>query len=91
MPAGATQGAAQVTVKLVPVIVAGAMSSVKTAVMAVLAGTPAVGPGLVVAGTVSATLGRVVSGATPVVNRQTKGFANASPVARLLAPVTVAV
>ncbi len=43
-------------------MVAGAMFSVKTAVIAVLVGAFSVGPGAVVAGTVTVTLGRVVSG-----------------------------
>jgi hypothetical protein len=47
------------------------MSSVKTALIALLVDTPAVGPGAVVAGTVNDTLGRVVSGTTPVLNCQT--------------------
>ena len=45
-------------------IAAGAISSVKTAMIAALAGAPAVGPGIVVAGTVSVTRGRVVSART---------------------------
>jgi len=89
--AGAVHGAAQVSVKVLPVIDAGAMSSVNTAEIALLVATPAVGPGLVVAGTVSETLGRVVSARTPVVKRQTNGAVIARPVARLRAPVTVAV
>src|SRR5688572_4741353 len=67
------------------------MSSVNVAVTAVLAGTPAVGPGVLVAGTVSATRGRVVSGATPVVKLQTYGAAIARLVTLLRAAVTVAV
>ncbi len=63
-------GAAQVTVKLAAVIVAGAMSSVKAATMAVLVAKPVVGPGSVVAGTVVVTWGRVVSGAAAVVKVQ---------------------
>jgi hypothetical protein len=70
VPAGETQGAAQVTVKLDAVIVRGFMSSENTAVIAVLVGAPGVGPGTDVAGTVSITVGRVVLGATPVVNCQ---------------------
>ena len=41
------------TVKLVPVMVEGAMSSVNAAVIAELVGTPVVGPGVVVTGAVS--------------------------------------
>jgi hypothetical protein len=67
------------------------MSSVNTALIAVLVGTPAVGPGDVVAGRVSVTRGRVVSATSPVLNFQTYGTASARPVARLVAPVTVAV
>jgi hypothetical protein len=49
-------------------MVAGDMSSLNAALMAELAGTPVVGPGLSVAGLVSSTLGRVVSTVAPVVN-----------------------
>src|ERR1700676_2439497 len=60
--------------------------------MAVLLGTPAVGPGIVVAGTVIDTRGRVTSeGAATVVNCQVKGPAIARPLARLVAPVIVPV
>ena len=67
------------------------MSSVNAAVMAVLAAVPVVGPGALVAGTVITTRGRVVSGAMPVVKLHWKGLASDSPVAMLLAPVTIAV
>jgi hypothetical protein len=60
-----------VSVKLVAVIVAGAIDVLNTAVMAVLVGTAAVGPGLVVGGTVIVTLGRVTLAVTPVVNCHT--------------------
>jgi hypothetical protein len=53
------------------VIVAGAIFSVKAAEIAVLVTTPVVGPGFVVAGTVSVVLGRVVSGVAPVVKVHT--------------------
>jgi hypothetical protein len=55
----------------VPLTVAGAIASVKVAVIAELTGTPVVGPGVVVAGTVSVTPGRVVSAEAPVVNFHT--------------------
>jgi hypothetical protein len=91
-PVGETQGNVHVTVKLVPMIVAGAMSLVKTALMAELLGTPGVGPGMVVAGLVTDTRGRVTSeGDATVVNCQVKGVAIAIPPARLVAPVTVPV
>jgi hypothetical protein len=67
------------------------MSSLKAAVMAELAGAPAVGPGVVVAGSVISTVGRVVSAVAPVVNCQVYGPAKATPVVKLLAPVSVAV
>jgi len=67
---GDTHGAAQVTVKLVVVNVAGDMSSLKAAVIAVLVVTPDVGPGFVVTGVVTVTDGRVVSGVAPVVKDQ---------------------
>ena len=91
MPAGATQGAAQVTIKLVAVIVEGAISSEKTAVIAVLVGTSGVMRGTVVAGTVIVTLGWVVSGASPVVKVHTKLLNNARPVVSLDPVVMVAV
>ena len=47
------------------------MSSENSAVIAALVGAPAVGPGRVVAGTVSTTRGRVVSASRPVRNCQT--------------------
>jgi hypothetical protein len=68
---GDTHGVVQVTVKLLAVSVAGNMSSLKAAVIAVLVVTPGVGPGVVVAGEVTVTDGRVVSGAALVVNVQT--------------------
>ncbi len=80
----------QLSVKLLAPKVAAAMSSVNTALRAALVATPVVGPGVVVAGTVSATRGRVVSASTPVVNCHTYGL-SVSPVAKLAAPVTVAV
>jgi hypothetical protein len=78
-------------VKLVPLIVLGAMSSVKTATIEEFVAAPAVGPGLVVAGTVRLTRGLVESGSGPVVNVHTNGVASARPVAALVAPVIVAV
>ena len=71
MPAGETQGASQVRVKLPALSVAGAMSSLKVAEIAVFVGALGVGPGIVVTGSVEITRGRVRSGATPVVKRQT--------------------
>ena len=59
------------TVKLAPLMVVGAIFSVKAAVTDELMGTPVVGPGVVVAGTVSNTLGRVVPNVTPVVKCHT--------------------
>lgn len=93
---GETQGAAQVTVKLSSVMVEGAMSSVKAAMIAELIGASVVGlwfvgPWGVVAGTVSCTAGRDVSNVVPVVNCHTYGLARASPVATLLASVIVTV
>ena len=78
-------------VKLAPLMVVGAIDSVKVAEIAELLGTPVVGPGAVVTGTVNWTLGRVVSVVAPVVKCHTKGLANARPFARLVAPVIVAV
>jgi hypothetical protein len=92
LPVGETHGAVQVTVKLVPVIVAGAKLFVKTAIMAELLGTPTVGPGVVVAGEVMDTRGRVRSEGEPtVVNCHVKGAAIATPLERLVAPLTVPV
>ena len=91
VPAGETHGLTQVTVKLVALKVAGVISSLNTALIVVLLGTPIVGPGEVVAGTVSVTRGRVALAATPVVNVHTYGLANGRLVARLVAPVMVAV
>jgi hypothetical protein len=50
-----------------------------------------VGPGLVVTGTVSDTRGWDVVPMRPVVKCHTKGFANATPPLRLVAPVIVPV
>jgi len=58
-------------VKVAAVIVAGFISSLKLATIAVLLGTPGVGPGIVVTGTVNVTRGRVVSDVAPVVNLHT--------------------
>jgi hypothetical protein len=91
VPVGATQGAAQVNVKLVAVIVAGAIALLKTTAIAELLGTPVVGPGVVVAGTVVTTRGRVASEVAAVVNVQVKAFAILAPVARLAAPPIVTV
>jgi hypothetical protein len=71
VPAGDTQGAAHVTVKVAVVIVAGFISVVKAASMAELVGTPVVGPGMVVTGAVDVTPGRVVADDAPVVKCQT--------------------
>jgi hypothetical protein len=80
-----------VTVKLPPVMVLSAMSSVKDATTSELMGTPCVGPGFVVAGMVVVTLGAVTSGEPAVVNVHTRGFWSARPVAMLVAPVIDAV
>jgi hypothetical protein len=65
---------------------------VKTALTAELAGTPGVGPGVVVTGLVSTTRGRVAFPGVPtVVNVHTNGAAIGTPLARLLAPPIVAV
>ena len=85
------QGAAHVRVTLAALTVAGAISLVKTALMAEFVGTPTVTPKGVVTGTVSATRGLVVSGAAPVVNCHTKGLAMVRPDARLFPPAIVAV
>jgi hypothetical protein len=76
-----------VTVKLVPVMVLSAMSSVKDATICELMGEPGVGPGFVVAGMVFVTLGAVTSGEPAVVKVHTSGFWSARPVAILVAPV----
>ena len=68
---GDTQGVVQVSVKLVELIVAGAICLVNAALMAELIGTAVVGPGVVVAGTVNWTRGRVVSSVSPVVKCHT--------------------
>ena len=75
-----------VTVKLLPLIVAAAMSSLKVALIFVLFGTfsaPA-------AGTVSTTVGRVVSPSAAVTKLHTKLLASAMPVVSCAAVVTVA-
>ena len=79
------------TVKLAAVIVAADISSLNAALIAVLLGTPVVGPGAVVVGTVKVTLGFVALALEPVVNVHTYGLAIARPVARLVAPLIVAV
>jgi hypothetical protein len=84
----------QVTVKEAPETVAGARVLVKIALMAELPGTPGVGPGVVVNGLVNNTRGRVRSGgvvAATVVNFHEKGAAISRPLARLVAPLRVAV
>ncbi len=92
VPAGETQGPAQVTVKLGATIVAGAMDSVNTAITDALVAAPVVGPGLVVAGEVSVTRGLIVSAAVPAVMKlHVYGVAIAMPLARLLAAVIVPV
>ena len=90
-PAGAAQGTGHVTTKDAAVIVAGTTSSVNSAEIATLVGTPVVGPGVVVAGTVDTTRGRVASVVAPVVNCQVNGAASDTPVAMLVAPVMVTV
>jgi hypothetical protein len=67
------------------------MSVENTALIAVLAGTAGVGPGVVVVGTVIVTLGRVALLARPVVNCQLYGAVITRPLALLDAAVTVAV
>lgn len=94
MPVGATQGAGvrHVTVNVLPETVAGASPLEKTAAMAELPGTPGVGPGVVVTGLVNSTRGRVISeGVATVVNVHAKGAFIARPLARLTAPLIVAV
>jgi hypothetical protein len=71
VPVGDTHGRVQATVKLAAERVAGDMSLLNTALMAVLLGTPVVGPGVVVAGTVIVTRGRDKSALAPVVNVHT--------------------
>ena len=88
---GLTHGAGHLTVKLPALIVAGAISSLNAAEIDVFVATSAVGPGIVVTGTVSVTLGRVVSGARPVVNAHTKLPANAMPAVSVAPVVIVAV
>ena len=88
---GFTHGAGHLTVKLPALIVAGAISSLNAAVIAVFVATSAVGPGIVVTGTVDVTMGRVVSGAIPVVKVHTKLLANAMPVVSVAPVVIVAV
>jgi hypothetical protein len=70
-PTGLMHGVGQVTKKFVVVIVAGATSSLKIALIAELLGTPVVGPGIVVIGAVAVTVGRVVSEVRPVVKVHT--------------------
>ena len=88
-PTGVRPG--PVTVKLVEVRVAGAISSEKVAVTDVLVATSRVGPGLVVKGSVRVTVGLVRSEVPPVVKCQMYGATKVRPVLRLLTPVTVAV
>ena len=77
--------------KLVAVIVAGAISSENVTLIAVPVGTPGVIAGVVVTGVVRVTLGRVVSGTAPVVKVKTKLLANARPVVSVAPVVIVAV
>ena len=72
-------------------MVAGEMSSVNTAEMAVLVATPVVGPGVVVAGTVEITPGRVVSAVNAVLKLQTKLLPNGTPCVSIAPVVMVAV
>src|SRR5450759_2888049 len=72
-------------------IVAGAISLLNVAVIAVLTNTPVVGPGLVVAGMVLVTVGRVISASRPVVKVHVKALASGRPIVSLAAVVTVAV
>ena len=85
VPVGFIQGRAQVRLKLaVPVI--GAICSLKSAL------TTAVLIDTLVAFAVGATAVMLIAaGAAPVVKCHTVGISGASPVARLLAPVTVTV
>ena len=86
------QGDVHVTVKLVAETVAGARALLKTAPRLEFPGTAGVGPGMVVTGLVKRTRGRVRSaGVATVVNVHTKGAAIATPLARLVAPLIVAV
>jgi hypothetical protein len=82
----------QVTVKFAPITVAGAKFLVNVAVIAELLGTPRVGPGVLVAGLVINTRGRVTSaGVATVVNCQLNGAAIGTPPDRLIAPAMVPV
>jgi len=76
-----------VKVKVVLVIVAGSIASLKVAVMFVLTGTPV----LVSTGTVESTVGGVVSVVVPVVKVHVKAPANALPARSLNPVVSVAV
>src|ERR1700728_375235 len=71
-------------------MVFGSTSSLNAALITVLAGTPAVGPGVVVAGVVRVTVGSVVSALPPVVKPHAYGADIERPVAILFAPLTVA-
>src|SRR5437870_3142418 len=73
-----------VTVKLAVLMVKGSIASLKVTLMVWLIAT-AVAP---LAGTVALTVGRVVSGVTPVVKLQLKSAASVMPV-RLVAPVVI--
>ena len=68
-------------------IVAGAMSSLNVALICTLVSTRVAR----LAGTVSNTVGRVVSGVTPVVNVHTNLLGSALPLASVAAVVIVAV
>ena len=72
------------TRKLAVLIVAGSIASLKVALMVWLIATPVAE----LAGTVVITVGRLVSGAAPVVKLQAKLFSSGLP-ARSLAPVVI--
>ena len=88
LPAGLMQGAAQVSVKAAAPL-NDAIGTLNAALMtSSLIGTP-VAPST---GASPVTVGAsVLFGAAPVVNCHMNGVANATPVARLVTPLTVAV
>lgn len=86
-PAGLTQGAVQVMVKLAAPV-SGAMASLKPATGAMLKATPVERFMGVTEVTIGGTTG---DGRSAVVNCHTYGCANARPVAKLVVPVIVAV
>src|SRR5438477_10572080 len=79
-------GSGSFSLKVAVLIVKGSIASLKAAAMLPLMATPVAA----LAGTVALTVGRVVSGVSPVVKLQTKLLTNALP-ARSLTPVVLAV